>query len=577
MAPVCVLPGPARSPRRSTALAVIVAWFTAVGAAVPAPKDELLRLVPADVGFVAALQDLRGEWGRIQASPFARRFLQTAAGREFLASTDWAKLADQEKSLVQDVGLTWPRLRDDVLGDAVVFVYRPEGDEGLVLAWARDPTAATLMFERLDATQFKSGKLLEVNTRQHSGRPYKHRRRKDEPNEFQFQHGRLIAFGSGESLLKHVIDGLDKPASLPSSVASQFRTLGVDSATLVWWVNPRAFDKAINEKVRTAIGPAAAIVAALALHWRALDGFAAFIDVNADVRGGVAIAARVDALPAPTRAFLREAAQPSTLAEVFPADALVTLTGRLPLPAALQLVPVFLPDEAQSQLRDVTRKTLGAMVSPEVLDAIPTRLGPDWGLCVSVPVEGRLPAIAAAVRLTDPPGEPPAAGRIFDAVHSLFTIAAIGYNSHAQAPLTARSERQGEIEVRYFDTASAAQTGFRPAYAWKGGYLVIATAPEVIRRFAPPTEPKGAPASGAPASLLKVALRGWAAYLREQRDAAAGYLAAELKIDSVEARRRLATIGELLELLDTAEMSLHTAAGRATITLHVQPAAPLSP
>lgn len=120
----------------------------------------------------------------------------------------------------------------------------------------------------------------------------------------------------------------------------------------------------------------------------------------------------------------------------------MTLTGRLPLPAALQLVPVFLPDEAQSQLRDVTRKTLGAMVSPEVLDAIPTRLGPDWGLCVSVPVEGRLPAIAAAVRLTDPPGEPPAAGRIFDAVHSLFTIAAIGYNSRSALDGSKRTPRR---------------------------------------------------------------------------------------------------------------------------------------
>jgi hypothetical protein len=501
-----------RSGRWAFAVGLLAALAYPLTAA--SPKDELLRRVPADVGFVAAVQDLRDGWRRLHASPFARQLLQTTADREVAASTDWAKLAELDKTLQQDLGLPWTRLRDDVLGDAVVFAYRPEGDEGLVLIWARDSAAAATMFERLDVSQKKSGQLLETGARSHAGRAYKHRRRKGEPDEFQYQNGQLVAFGSGEALLKHVIESDNRPGDAAAPLSQQLRALGVDSASAVWWVNPRAFDKAIGEKARAASGQAAAVMTALALHWQALDGLAVFLDLNADARGGLAVAARSDALPAPTRLFLREAAAPSALAETFPADALVTLTGRLPLPAALQLGPVFLPAEARAQLHDAARKTLGAVVSPEVLDALPSRLGPDWGVCVTRPVEGQLPAVTAAVRLADPPGQPPAAGKMFDAVHTLFTFAALGYNTRAAEPVTARSERQGDVEVRYFDGAGVARWGIRPAYAWKGGYLVVATSPEVVRRFTPPGDAPRPPAADQ-ASFLRVALRGWAAYLRD--------------------------------------------------------------
>jgi len=541
------------------------------------PKDELLRRVPDDVGFVAAVQNLRDGWRRVHASPFARKLLQTATGREVTASTDWAKLAELDRTLQQDLGLDWTRLRDDVLGDAVVFAYRPDGDAGLVLIWARDPAAAAMMFERLDASQKKAGQLLETVSRSHAGRAYKHRRRKGEPDEFQYQNGQLLAFGSGEALLKQVIDNDNRVNEASGPLPQRFRALGVESYTAVWWVNPRAFDKAIGEKAGAATGPATAVLSALALHWQALDGLAVFVDLAADARAGVVALARPDALPAPTRLFLAEAAAPSALADAFPADALVTITGRLPLPAALQLGPVFLPDAARSHLQVAARKTLGAVLNPEVLDALPSRLGPDWGICVSPAVEGRIPAVTAAVRLADPPGQAPAAGKIFDAVHALVSFAALGYNSQAPEPLTARTERQGDVEVRYFESAAANRTGVRPAYAWKGGYLVVATSPEVVRRFSPPAAaPRPAAGGENQASLIKVALRGWAAYLRDHHDSAAAYLAGELKLGSAEARRRLTAACELFDLLDHLDVGLRTEFGRATLTVRLQPAVPLA-
>src|SRR5438874_1561010 len=122
------------------------------------PRDEVLRLVPDDVGFCFLIQDLRGHARAFLESPFFARLRSSALGRELAASPHAQKLAEVEKHLKKSLDLSWQTLCDDILGDAVVFAFRvnrdgPEEEQGLIVLRARDPKRLAQTVERLNEVQ----------------------------------------------------------------------------------------------------------------------------------------------------------------------------------------------------------------------------------------------------------------------------------------------------------------------------------------------------------------------------------------------------------------------------------------
>src|SRR5262249_6429812 len=131
-------------PSRRYCCAALAALMT-TALARPAPAGEqLLRLVPDDVGFCLVLQDLRAQLVTFRSSPFWREFCASSVGRKLLDSPEAQKLAAVDEQLQKQLQIDWPRLRDELLGDAVVFAYRPgppgkpDQEQGLFLVWARD-------------------------------------------------------------------------------------------------------------------------------------------------------------------------------------------------------------------------------------------------------------------------------------------------------------------------------------------------------------------------------------------------------------------------------------------------------
>ncbi|MFL5328611.1 MAG: hypothetical protein ACJ8C4_06825 [Gemmataceae bacterium] len=540
------------------------------------PRDELLKLVPSDAGFVVVVQDLRGQINRLREGPFAKKFLQTASGKALLSDGVAKEMATADQLLSGEIGLPWAKIRDDLLGDAIVFVYRPgptdkpEDEEGIALLYARDPNSANIVLEHLDAAEKKAGKLTSVTTVTHNGKSYRKRVRKGESDEFLYQRGPLVAVGSGEALIRQIIDADRDEATGEPDLAKQLRELNVATASVVWWINPRAFDAGIETKLKKARGTEASVQTAFARHWKALDGIAVFFDPSADLKLGIAISARPDALPPATRVFLQELSKPSALLASFPEDALITVAGRFALPSLLEAGANFLPDDTRKDLRNAARRTVGAALGSDVMSELPNHMGPDWGVCVTAPSrEEQWPAVTAAVRLDD--AQPPVAPRVLDGVQALATVAIVGYNVRNPDAITQQTERQGEVEVRYFVNDMAFPKGLKPAFAWKGGFLVFASSPECVRRFNPP---KAEP-SGSDAPLLRVAIRGWASYLRERKDDAAKFMAAHEAGTADEAKVQLDSMLEMLDLFDGLDLTLKSEARRATLTLRLRTTAPL--
>src|SRR5690242_14919897 len=108
------------------------------------PRDELLRFVPDNVGFCVVLQNLREHGAALWNSPFADQVRRSPLGVALGAAQELQQLTNVEKELQKHLGIGWAELRDDILGEAIVFAYRPgppgkpEQDRAMLLVRARN-------------------------------------------------------------------------------------------------------------------------------------------------------------------------------------------------------------------------------------------------------------------------------------------------------------------------------------------------------------------------------------------------------------------------------------------------------
>jgi hypothetical protein len=112
--------------------------------------------------------------------------------------------------------------------------------------------------------------------------------------------------------------------------------------------------------------------------------------------------------------------------------------------------------------------------------------------------------------------------------------------------------------------------GVRPSFAVRGGFLVLSTSPDAIRRFRPPSDAAAARATGEAvvARLSGAAVRG---YLAEHREA----LALVLGRNPSESLRTLDQLAELLEPLDRAELVVRGSETGLRLSVRVSTVRPL--
>jgi hypothetical protein len=548
-------------------------------AAAASPRDELLRLVPDDVGFCLVVQDLRGHGAAFLASPFLKQFWESPLGAAVRQAPELKKLDAAEKHLHKHLGIDWPRLRDDVLGDAVAFAYRPgppgkpEQEQGLVLLRARDATLLADLFERLNQAQKESGDLKELTPREHHGRRY-YRRVERNGDNFFYLRGPVLAFSAQEALLLEAIDRdrADPPAGEPP-VAGQLRRLGVGDQLAALWVNPRAFLPEMERRAAEAQGADAAVFRAVLAYWRALEGVALTVAVRDDFEAALTVRARPGELPAAARRLFAAGGRPSALWARFPDDALLAATGRVDLPALFDTLGDFLRPEDRRALRDGLERTLGAVLGKDLFRDVLPQLGPDGGVCVTAPpAADRAWFPHAVVALRVQAGGTDQA--LLAAVNSYALLAVLGYNRHHDDKLTLRSVMQDKTEVKYLENERGFPPGLRPAFALQNGYLVLASSPEAVRRFGAAAEGAGAPASG-DVPLLRISFKDLRRFVQERHAPLAQEIAEKNHLSKEDAVKRLDGLLLGLQPLDRLELSQRAADGQVTFTLRVRTALPL--
>jgi hypothetical protein len=571
---------------RSAVLPALFALFlSGVSPAAAAPRDELLRLVPEDVGFCLVVQDLRGHLERLQASPFLDSFRKSPLGKELHTAEETRKLLTLAESLQKQLDLDFERLRDEVFGDAVVLADHPgtankAADKyDLLLIRARDPQLLADLIAKLNHYQEKQGELKKVEEREYRGQKY-FRREEARQDMYYLLKGPVLVLASQEAGLKRAVDrDLKVTAEEEPPVARQLRLHGADKALLALWINPRAYDADLRTRLAQAKEPEATVLKTFAGYWKALESIALTAGWRKEFEGTLSVRGDVKRLPEAARRYLAAASLPSDLNGRFPDGALFAATGRVDLGALVEVIGDFLsPDDREALARNLQR-TLGASLgSKDLAGEVLPALGPDWGVCVAAPPRGDkgwFPHVILAVRAgPGPKRAAPVDEAILLALHSYALLAVVGHNSQHKDPrdqMSLASVWQDKVKVHYL-ACNTFPAGFQPSFALSDGYLVLASSPEAVRRFGAATRPVPAAEEF---SVMRLSLKELREYVKERRAELAKAVAEKNQLTQEEAERRLDGLLVGLEWVDRVEVTLRPSVGQVTWTMRVRMTQPL--
>ncbi len=566
--------------------AVLLCCLCVVGLASPieaaAPADELLRYVPADVTFCLTVRDLRAHLSALGNSPFAEQLRASPMGKALKASPELEKLLKGQEVIEAALGMSLDRIRDDILGDSIVFAYRqgppgkPELEQELVLLRAREAKPLAQLVERLNKLLKNTGALKEVSEIEHNGFKYQRRVEGDEVN-FLCLRGPVLIFSSKESMLREAL-ALEKntPATREAAVSRSLRQLGADKALLSIWLNPRGFDAELAAKLEKAVDADKAFLKTFLACWKALDGAAVTLSLTRDFEFGLALRGRPESLPVPIRRFLDDAASLADLWTRFPEDSLLAVAARTPASSLLAFLGAFQTKKAfESMQEGLTRRVVAFVGDKDVVKDVLPHVGPDWGVCVTAPPRGEkawIPSMLFALRIAAADSAMPIDKALVDLIKLQAGGMAQAYNMMRKDPLVWKKAAHDRLEIAYLDSTTGQAMGLQPAFGLCDGYLVIASTPETFRRFAAPARPFK---SGAEVPLLRLSLSSLRQYLKEYRGPLVSVLAEQHQQPPARVGQQLDDVGAVLSLVDRLELTQRTIPEQVTFALRLRPAQPL--
>lgn len=566
---------------------LVFALLLIAGAATPAsaaPRDELLRLVPEDAGFCLVVSDLRG----LAKSPFLERFQASPLGKGLAKSPEWAKLLQAEKQVKANLGADFAQLRDDILGDTVVFVYRPgppeklDQEQGLFLTWARDPQLLKGLADKLNELQTKSGELKKLEEREHQGVKYFCRieTKKEKEPFYYWLNGSVLAATGQEAMLKQVIERskLAKSEKEAPPVARRFRELLSESnkkadnwGTAALLINPRAFDAQLNHSAKSATGIEASRLKSFLRYWKALESAGLFLRVDSNIEMSLALRSQLKELPAPALKFFGEGAQTAKLWDVFPEDAILASAGRFDIEAFIDLLGDFMAEDVRKSLNESFEKNSWPALGKFYKEVLP-RLGPDVGFCVTAPPANDkqwFPNVVAAVQVRADDSDKQIEKTLSNSMQLFGLLAVFDHNSKNKEKISLDSVEQDKVTVRFLTGDKAFPPGLQPAFALKSGHLLLASSPESIRLFNPVAKNNKA-ADEVP--LVRMSFKSLRTYIGDRRAVLVDHIAEKEKIDKAEVSRRLDNLRNALQLFDRADLVQRTVPGQVTWTIRLQPA-----
>jgi hypothetical protein len=421
------------------------------------------------------------------------------------------------------------------------------------MLWARDPALLARLVDRLNAEQKGTGELKEIQTRLHKGLKY-HRRVETGGESFYHLDGPVLAFTAQEDMLRRVLERRADPKAAPAlPMTARLRQVGTDGALGALWINPRAFDAEMQQQADALQGKEAHVLKTFLGYWKALDGVSLALTLERAPEVVLAIHGRLADLPPAAGRLFAETGKPSELWGRFPKDSILTAAARVHLGTLSEALGEFLTPDSRAALNETMGRNLGFATGDAVIKQVLSSLGPDCGLCVAPAPDGKgFPHVIVALRLQRGKGPVPAEKALMKTLQVFAALATLEHNLRNKDVLRLKKVMQGPVDVRYFVNDKRFPPGVRPAFALKDGYLVLASSPEAIRRFA---SPAAAVPQDKETPLLRLSLKQLARLLKERPGMALDFFNVGKAQPREKRGPQLAALLAGLELFDSLEVT----------------------
>lgn len=546
------------------------------------PTSDVMQMVPPKTTVCFVIQDLRGTATRLNESPFAAHFGESKLGKSLLGSDELKQLAVAEKVFSDSLGVTFTDLREQILGDAVVYAYQPpadgkeDHDAGVVIGKAPKPDTLAKVVAKLNAAQLKSKELKDTTDKTHEGVGYVERQKADGKTEYYLlRDDGVFAYTAQEAVLKQVIDRIAGKDKAASPLAGAIDKLAVPNAVAVLLFEPTHFAADLLAAEKASEDPnQKAFLKQFARLWSATEAVGVSLTLDTHATLAVSAVANPQKMPEELRALFKPDSKSSTLWSAIPDDALLAIGGRFEWERFSTVFQSFLSDEGKAGVKFLSDEVLGPLVGKDTLPKVKTGIGPDWGLWISPPAKGdtgATPTATLAVRVRPAGSNDDTVGQaIVGAIDAILHTFRAGYNrTHKDQYLL--NDAKGESGIRVLTNDIALPTGVQPAYGLRGDFFVMGSSVGAVKRFTPPKT--DAVVKDAP--LVRLNAGSLAAYLNAHGNELGELLASWTGEKADKSKSDLADFAAVLELFDTVELH-HTGDGqRMTLSVKAKTAKPL--
>ena len=555
-------------------VALAVAHCCVPAAAFAGPRDDLLRLVPDDYTFCVIVQNLRGQDKSGGNGSWLKGFAESPLIKQMETSPEAKKIQAAIDGIFKGLGVSPEQIRDDILGDAFIFAYRKaqpgqqDKDDGLILVHARDDKLLARIVDRINELQVKGGEIKAVEPVGKDGQYFRRVKAVEtEKADYYALRGHKLLFSGSEDLLKSMLAKLDRGEMTEPMLAKRMKALGVNDSPVAMLINPRAFDAEFAESAKIGKGSEKAFLSEFGRYWKAVDGLAVSMNFSPAIEIALSINVRKEELPEAAARHFAEAGKMSPLWSRIPDDALFACVGRVHLESLAAMFGAFLTQPDRGKVLEAISEATRAVSEMDDFGPIARGLGPDVGIWVTRPDPADktwVPQGMLAVKTADNQD-----GKLAEkaAVRGLDFLARLAVVSNKE--LRVGTEKQGDVEVLYLSHQSAFPPGFRPCFASKGGYVLVAGSPQTIGRFEPPT---AAVTDAAEVPILRISVSGWRKYLTDHRKELVEYIATAKKVEPDALKAQIDALMPLTEGLDRIEVVQRSGPSRVTVALRFKEA-----
>jgi len=544
------------------------------------PTRDLLRGVPPESTLCFVAQDWKTHAPKILASPFVAKLKQSDLGKSILNPDALDKIAALETILTGALQLTVEELRDDILGDAIVYAYRPgpvgksDDDAGIFMLKTRDPKALAKLINRFNGVQKESGELKALVEKSAGKLGYFHRDKTDGAGEFYFLRGGVFAFSRDELLLKQALALHATPPKV-APFLDAYDKLKLSKVALAAIFNPRSLDAELKARIDgTKDEHGRAFLKQFSRIWSATQSAAIGVELGSDIELSIHASFDPKTVPPELKPFLGTP-KASSLWSHIPTDVLFALAGQLDLPRLIDFGQAFLSDPGLKGFRDLLEKQIAPAVGKDVFPELLKSLGPDWGVWLTAPgkaAKSALPDLTVALRVRAPESRDNTFGDALKlGLNFAFQMFRVEYNRSHDDQFTLREIKDDGGPIQHLENAKLLPPGVRPAFAQRGDFFLLATSPEAIQRFDP--KKHVLPADATP--FLRIGWKGLEQYLRTHGEDVAKLFAGITGKSIADVLKEFRELQTILELLDTLDVKQSGTVDSTKWSLKLKLAAPL--